>query len=302
MKRYFLLFLCFLGCLFAFSFLGNAHVEIPGSPTISDASIGSSVTSGSIDKNTLKDFGFQLLSLARIAVSGLALIYIVLVGVYMVIFSDNESQITKQKKQLIYVLVAFLFLNLPSLVYDVMIGTGRTGGEINTGEQSWVSIDYSSSFFWNWGGGFEGILGGIIDFLRVFVYGIAIIVFAWGAFALIFGSHEEDARKKAQTKFMYGIFGLIFMGFVDLWAAMIANSDIGASIQKTGSAVIGIATYFAAPIAIFFLILGAYYMITSGGNDERIKKGKNIIINTFIAAIILIASLSFLFELTNFSF
>lgn len=61
------------------------------------------------------------------------------------------------------------------------------------------------------------------------------------------------------------------------------------------------ALFFAGPVAIFFLILGAYYYITSGGDEERAKKGKTIVINTFIATIILLASYTFLKDLADFS-
>jgi hypothetical protein len=39
----------------------------------------------------------------------------------------------------------------------------------------------------------------------------------------------------------------------------------------------------------------------SGGDEERVKKGKTIITNTLIASIILIAGLSFMNELATFS-
>ncbi len=79
--------------------------------------------------------------------------------------------------------------------------------------------------------GVSSIIGGIVNFLRVFVYGVAIAVLSWGAFEMIFGSHQDDARKKAQTKFLYGILGVIFMGFVDIWATTLSSSNIGQTIQ-----------------------------------------------------------------------
>lgn len=53
-------------------------------------------------------------------------------------------------------------------------------------------------------------------------------------------------------------------------------------------------------MAIFFLILGGYYYITSAGDEEKAKKGKGIVVNTFIATIILIASYTFLKDLADF--
>lgn len=62
-----------------------------------------------------------------------------------------------------------------------------------------------------------------------------------------------------------------------------------------------LALFFAGPTAIFFLTLGAWYYITSGGDEERAKKGKSIVINTFIAVIILLASYTFLIDLSDFT-
>ncbi len=65
---------------------GYTAVVLPtGSEAIIKAgSIGVSVgTDGSID--SAKNFGFQLLGVMRIAISGIALIYLVMIGVRMII-------------------------------------------------------------------------------------------------------------------------------------------------------------------------------------------------------------------------
>lgn len=59
----------------------------------------------------------------------------------------------------------------------------------------------------------------------------------------------------------------------------------------------GFLFFFTTPVAILFLIIGAYYYITSAGDEDRAKKGKNIVINTLIAYIILFISFSFLEEI-----
>jgi hypothetical protein len=64
---------------------------------------------------------------------------------------------------------------------------------------------------------------------------------------------------------------------------------------------LGLAMYFAAPVAIFFLVTAAYYYITSAGDEERIKKAKSIFTNTLIAALILLGAYSFLSDLVSFS-
>lgn len=76
--------------------------------------------------------------------SGFALIYIVLIGVSMIIYSDDEGQIAKQKKQILYAGFAFLFLTVPDLAYRIFMGEQKT---INAGGE-WTSTE-STTNFWN---------------------------------------------------------------------------------------------------------------------------------------------------------
>ncbi|MFZ4461885.1 MAG: hypothetical protein ACOYN2_05205 [Patescibacteria group bacterium] len=70
--------------------------------------------------------------------------------------------------------------------------------------------------------------------------------------------------------------------------------------QSIFASLANLALFFAGPTAIFFLTLGAWYYITSAGDEEKAKKGKSIVINTFIAVIILLASYTFLKDLADF--
>lgn len=148
----------------------------------------------------------------------------------------------------------------------------------------------------------SGFLGEIIAFLRVFAFAVAILMLTWSAFQMIIARGKEDLMQKATTRMIYSILGIIFLGFVEGWARWVAapDGDIGRTLVDVGGPILGIAFMFAAPFAIAFLIYGAYFYITSGGDEERAKKGKTIIINTLLASIILIASMSFITELLGF--
>jgi hypothetical protein len=216
----------------------------------------------------------------------------------MVVFSDNEERVKSQRKQIIYALIGFLFLNLPGVVYTVINPEEKSGTSIGQ-ISSWSDLSNGGTFFWD-SYGLDGFLGDIVAFLRVFVFAVAVTMFTWGMFQLIVSAGNEEAQKKATGRLTYGALALIFMGFVELWARLVAGGDFNRYIPFIGSKLFGIVLFFAAPVAIFFLILGAYYYITSAGEEERIKKGKSILINTFIASLILIAALSFLTDLINF--
>ncbi len=46
----------------------------------------------------------------------------------------------------------------------------------------------------------------------------------------------------------------------------------------------------AGLIAILFIMLGGFYYLTSGGNDEQAEKGKKILINAIIGLVVIIMS------------
>lgn len=98
----------------------SADFSIPGSEIIQPHSIATDGVEGGDAIAVGQAFGWKILSLMKIIISGFALIFIVMMGVYMVVFSDSEEEVKKQKKQILYTLVGFLFLNIPGIVYRVM--------------------------------------------------------------------------------------------------------------------------------------------------------------------------------------
>jgi len=47
------------------------------------------------------------------------------------------------------------------------------------------------------------------------------------------------------------------------------------------------------------MTLAAYYYITANGEEEKVKKAKNIIVNTVFATLILLAAYTFLLDLVT---
>lgn len=54
---------------------------------------------------------------AKVALSSLAVIYLVYAGIMMVVANGGEESLTKQKRQVMYALIAFLFINIPGQMY-----------------------------------------------------------------------------------------------------------------------------------------------------------------------------------------
>jgi hypothetical protein len=193
----------------------------------------------------------------------------------MVIAYGDEGTLSKQKKQLMYALVAFLFVNIPGQIYNIATSgrnVGRkdltatpTGGDYilsrSTGSNTFINFD-----LWN-----TTIENGVVAFMRIFVIGLAIFYFTLAGFKLLISRGNEESIKTAKTQAVYGVLSLIFLGVIQAWVSVAYSGNIPKG-QTVFASLANLALFFAGPIAIFFLILGAWYYITSAGDEERAKK------------------------------
>jgi hypothetical protein len=242
-----------------------------------------------------RDFGMRILKSVKVVVSGFALIYIVLLGATMIIFSENEEKIKSQRRQMSYILIAFLFLNIPGTLYIIFFGDvmGSSTPKDQIGDVTEVKFWDDVTFLGN------GFLPSIISFFEIFIFGIAILTFTWWFFRLILSGGNEEIQKKAKSRILNGILGLLFFGFVKVWGSVIAKADFFGEFGVVGNRLLGLALYFAAPVVIWFFVLAAFYMITAAGDEEKVKKAKSIFTNTLIAALILLGAYSFVSDLAT---
>jgi hypothetical protein len=101
---------------------------------------------------------------------------------------------------------------------------------------------------------------------------------------------------EAKNKIIWSLVWLVFIWFIESWQQLVFNWKIS-DWTTIYSTIENLALFLAWPVAIFFLTLAWYYFITSNGDEEKVKKAKNIIINTIIATAILMASHLFLQDL-----
>ncbi|USN57911.1 MAG: hypothetical protein H6767_06185 [Candidatus Peribacteria bacterium] len=278
-------------------------VEIPSGAQdrINNVSIGSSAIVANGDAvSSINNAGFSLLTTAKLAIQGLIMIYIVYVGIQMIIsMGSDEEELGKSKRQLRYALIGFAFINLPGSIYQAFhksdINT-RIDGRI--GQDSFVSGNNDTNIFidfFNFGYTFnEQILG----FIKVFLFGIAVFMLILAGIKLITAASKEDKLSEAKNKIQYSILALVFVTFIETWKNVAFQGELrdGVSIFETLS---NLALFFAGPTAIFFLTLAGYYYITSNGDEEKVKKAKNIVLNTVLATLILLASYTFLLDLAT---
>lgn len=156
----------------------------------------------------------------KIVVSGFALVFIVMIGVYMVVFSENEERVKTQRKQIVYALVGFLFLNIPGVVYQVISPSSASGETTST--DNWRDAENSWYF-----AGLQELIGDLVPFFRIFAYGAAVLMFTWGFFQLIISSGDEERVKSAKSRVIYSSLALIFLLFVEAWIRVVSGSGSG---------------------------------------------------------------------------
>lgn len=60
-----------------------------------------------------------MLQTIKVIIASVAFIYIIYLGVMLILAQGNETEITKQKKQLYYTFIAFVFINIPGKIYEL---------------------------------------------------------------------------------------------------------------------------------------------------------------------------------------
>jgi hypothetical protein len=118
---------------------------------------------------------------------------------------------------------------------------------------------------------------------------------------MLFSGGSENGSQHGKMRIVYGIIALILIGFIE---SIYRSIFFGGALNATGiiQILLTIGNFFifiAGPLAIVFIIIGAYFYITAGGNEESADKGKRIILYTFLATILLILAYTILVELVG---
>lgn len=238
----------------------------------------------------------------KMMLNGIAVFYVMYIGVMMVISYANEDQISKAKTQIWYAIVAFVFINIPgqiaSLFTDKKV-TSNVTARVGEGGYSGVEKGCNNVIFcpssWT-----DGLGHQVMAFIELGLVAGSVFMFSLAAFKLIANRGDPEDRKAIKMQFMYGGLALVFVGVIEMWVKVVSEADIKTAQSGLFSRLMNLGLLFAGPVAIFFLSWAAYLYITSQGDEDKIKKAKNILVSTFIGTLLLLASYAFLKDLSTF--
>ena len=237
----------------------------------------------------------------KIAIGAVLVVYIVYAWTMMIISMwYDEKQLWSAKRSIWHAVVGLLFINIPWTLYSAFSGK-NTSDDVSV-KDTWPLTDVSernifmnSEIFWT-------TLWSIINFLEIALVAIAIFIFVLNGIKIMISGGEDKNVSEAKNKILWSLAWLIFIGIMEVWRNFVFIWDFKWTWQDVFSKLANLALFFAGPIAIFFLSLAWYYYITSGWEEEKIKKAKSIIINTGLATLLLLWIYTFLLDLKTLNF
>jgi len=209
---------------------------------------------------------------------------------------NDEEKLSTAKRQLRYTLVWLIFINIPWSLYKIFEKNSNSTIDWSI-NWTWANeVGNNISVFINTTLFNKTINSWIVLFVESAISIVAIFVIVLAGINIMISRWRENEITEAKNKITWSIIWLVFIWFIEGWKRVVYSGNIidGADLFNTMEE---LALFFAWPIAIFFLTLAWYYYITSNGQEERVKKAKSIVINTFIATIILLASHAILKDL-----
>lgn len=296
------IFLTVLMCIWIMlSFQNSSAVNFNDASTATNKIKGVSIheKSGSIETQ-IQNTTYNIFKTLKIIIGWLLVIYLVYAGVIMILsMGDDEQKLSEAKRSIRYAIVGLLFINIPTSLYSAFSGKRTTDDVTST---VWDSVTiYQRNIFMN-SEVFGNTLGNILTFLQIAIVALAIFMIVFAGIKIITASGDEEKVTEWKNKILWSLAGLVFIGVMEVWRNVVFKWDFKWQWQDLFATLANLALFFAGPIAIFFLSLAGYYYITAWGDEDKVKKAKNIVFNTLLATIILVGIYTFLLDLKTLSF
>lgn len=242
----------------------------------------------------------KILISIKTIVWGLLVIFIVYAGAQMVMsMGTDEDQLSSAKRQIRYSVIAFIFINIPGTIYKSFNSTSQEDVSSWVWYNSWFSTPSSwdsGNIFINAYSLWNTLNGDIIGFIQILLSAIAIAVILLASVKILASRGKEEDITESKNKIIWSIIWLLLVGFIESWKYFVYKWDIedGSNMFQ---ALMNLVTFFAGPVAIAFITYAGYLFITANGEEDKISKAKNIIINVLLATVILLAGYTFLLDL-----
>jgi len=133
-----------------------------------------------------------------------------------------------------------------------------------------------------------------LDFGKLAFSGVAIIIIIYMSIKLV-NTNAEDEYEKAKSGIFYGVLGFFLIQIADILVRKMFFGETGDIFSDAGSAqsyaeesvkqmrgIIGFVELFVGVAAVLVLVIRGFTMVSSGGDEEQLKKARNQIIYALV--------------------
>jgi len=213
----------------------------------------------------------------------ITLLGIVIGGIMYVLATGDETKIARAKRILLLSVLGLLIVLIRAVIVNEVYGVLGLAPFV-------AGTSTLAQIIWN-----------IIVFLRGIIAWIAVLFLVWGGIMYITSTGDEQKTNRAKQAILVAVIGLFIAAvsiniahavFVAIgWAA--GSPWAGAGYATLGTLLFRIIGYilgFTSMLAVAAFIYGAITYITSGGSDEKLQRGKKVLIYATVGVVIIMIS------------
>jgi len=229
-----------------------------------------------------------------------AVIVIIIAGIYLVTSVGNDEAKEKAKKAILYAVIGLIIILLSEAIvtiittFDNGIILGGTGGIVGNTDVRTTTIH-------------------IVQKILAYMALVAVVVIVIAGIYLVTSVGNDEAKEKAKKIILYAVVGLIVILLSEAVVTVIIGFDNGSILGGTGgivgnpngdiratvlSILFKVLSYMAL-IAVVMIVIAGIYLVTSVGNEEAKEKAKKIILYTIIGLFVILFASAIVFIISN---
>lgn len=235
---------------------------------------------------------FELARNFRWVIAAVAILFMVISGVKMVVQGDNEEVATKQKTNLLWGVIGLVLIMVSGPVAEIL--DMQDGG--------FLSDEYEIAARAKL---FDRQVNIIIVFVKYIVGSVAVLFMIRSGAKLVMAGDSEEVLTTEKKNLMTAVLALFIIMLSNTVVKQVlfkveapdstyvpngqqanVTFDVGRGVEE----IVGITNFivtWAAPFAVFALIVGAIMYLTAFGDEEKTGKAKKIIFNSILALLII---------------
>ncbi|MDA1060405.1 MAG: pilin [bacterium] len=223
----------------------------------------------------------------------IAILYITILGYRLVTEGENEEEVTKAKRGLIFTAIALMMLSMSkelAMIFDMDKGKTLLG----TPQEILKRVRL-----------FDKQVEISITFIKFVIGTFATIMLVRSGVKLITAGGKEEETTKHKKSMLYSGGGLLLIYVGDVFINKVlykVNKNVYTGTNgvhpkvdpEAGIAeIVGVTNFivsFVGPIAVLMLVVGAIMYATAGGQEEQMEKAKKLMLATFLGIILIYGS------------